>query len=162
MHSEDSKIKWEFPITENYSPEVPFEVIGIKSNKKLVAVVDTGFTGFLQIPLSVGIAANMRLWGIGSGRLADGSIVKDLECVGEIKFVDEKLFNIISLSDKGEDCLLGMQFLNQLGMDFTVSPMRKKAIFFKYRIEEEKLQPKEKEESIEPATNSSENIEHQK
>ena len=119
----------EYPITENYSPEVTIEITGISNNKSLVAVVDTGFTGFLQIPLSVGIACNLRLWGTSTARLADGSKVKNLECVGEVRFANKKLFGIISLSETGEDCLLGMQFLNQLGMDFKVSPLDKKATF---------------------------------
>lgn len=127
--SDNEPKRLEYPITENYSPEITIEVIGPTSNKSLVAVVDTGYTGFLQIPLSVGIACNLRLWGIGTGRLADGSKVKNIQCIGEIRFADQKIFNIISLSEGGEDCLLGMQFLQSIDMDFTVSPKDKKAIF---------------------------------
>ncbi|MEK7552951.1 MAG: hypothetical protein AAB505_02480, partial [Patescibacteria group bacterium] len=98
MPSDDQLKKLEYPITQNYSPEITVEVTGLKHNKSLVAIVDTGFTGFMQIPLSTGIACNLRLWGTRPSKLADGSIVKNLECVGEIRFADKKLFNIISLS----------------------------------------------------------------
>ncbi len=139
MSKENASKRLEYPITENYSPEVTIEITGVKGNKSLVAVVDTGFTGFLQIPLSVGIACNLRLWGTSTSRLADGSAVKNLECVGEIRFADKKLFSTISLSEGGEDCLLGMQFLNELKMDFTVSPVDKKAIFFEKQKELEQV-----------------------
>lgn len=154
MSKDDALKRLEYPITENYSPEVTIEVTGIGSNKSVVAIVDTGFTGFLQIPLSVGIACNLRLWGTRNARLADGSKVKNLECVGEIRFADKKLFGIISLSEGGEDCLLGMQFLNQLGMDFTVSPTDKKAVFFERKKEKENgaKKPKKEESKEEPKT----------
>jgi predicted aspartyl protease len=139
----------EYPITENYSPEVAIEITGLNgNNKSLVAIVDTGFTGFLQIPLSAGIACNLRLWGTSKARLADGSEVKNLECVGEVRFADKKLFNIISLSEGGEDCLLGMQFLNELKMDFVVSVQNKKAIFIEKIKNKEVLKiPEAKEDN---------------
>lgn len=120
----------EYPVVENFSPEVPIEIFGIANNtKKLVAIVDTGFTGFLQIPLTVGIESNLSLWSVGSSRLADGSMVKNLQCIGRIRFAGKELFGIVTLSEKGNDCLLGMQFLEILKMDFTVSPTRNRAIF---------------------------------
>lgn len=144
----DEQKRLEYPITENYSPEVTIEITGLKGNKHVVAIVDTGFTGFLQIPLSIGIACNLRLWGTSNSKLADGSKVKNLECVGEIRFAGKNLFNIISLSEGGEDCLLGMQFLNELKMDFTISVGEKKAIFFEkgnpknlFSISEDKEKP---------------------
>ncbi|MGA2091767.1 MAG: hypothetical protein ABSH12_09975 [Endomicrobiales bacterium] len=56
-------------------------------------------------------------------------MVKNIQCLDEIRFADQKIFNIISLSEGGDDCLLGMQFLQAINMDFTVSPIDKKAIF---------------------------------
>lgn len=125
--SESSKL--EFPITTNYSPEITVEVLGIKDGKSVSAIVDTGFTGFLQIPLSIGIACNLRLWGVSWSRLADGSRVKNLQCFGKIRFADREIFGVISLSETAEDCLLGMQFLQELKMDFKISITDKKATF---------------------------------
>ncbi len=119
----------EFPVTPNYSPVVSFDVMGVSGPKPLVGIVDTGFTGFLQIPLADGIAASLNLWGISRSTLADGRIVKDLQCYGRIRFGGKELWGIISLSETGNDCLLGMQFLNMLKADFTVSPTLKKSIF---------------------------------
>ncbi len=133
--SEHSKL--EYPITTNYSPEVTLEVLGLNEGKSISAIVDTGFTGFLQIPLSVGIACNLRLWSSSWSILADGSRVKNLQCFGKIRFADREIFGIITLSDTAEDCLLGMQFLQELKMDFNVSVTDKKAIFIERHTEED-------------------------
>lgn len=143
--------KLEFPITAHYSPEVTIEVVGIQHNTKVVAVVDTGFTGFLQIPLSVGIACNLRLWGTGYSILADGRRVQNLQCVGEVIFGDKRLFNIIQLSETSDDCLLGMRFLNEIGMDFTVMTSGKKAIFTAHPQKEEQDAPAAKANPEEPS-----------
>ena len=119
----------EFPITTNYSPEVTIEILGLKEGKSVSAIVDTGFNGFLQIPMSVGISCNLRLWGISYPTLADGSRSKNIECYGKIRFNDREIIGIIALSETSEDCLLGIQFLQELKMDFTISPTDKKAIF---------------------------------
>ena len=132
----------EYPVVENFSPEVPVEVFGLGNNtKKIVAVVDTGFTGFLQIPLTIGIESNLSLWSVGSLRLADGSVVKNLQCIGRIRFAGKELIGIITLSETGNDCLLGMQFLERLKMDFTVSPTRNRAIFKSLLPQEDSHKP---------------------
>lgn len=120
-----------FPITENYSPRVPVEVLGsVHGNvKEVVAIVDTGFTGFMQIPLAIGIACNLNLWGIQSFKLADGKLIKNIECFGKIRFAGKELFGNITLSETSEDCLIGMQFLQELKMDFCVSVKDKVATF---------------------------------
>lgn len=119
-----------FPINENNSPKVIVEVAGPgKNTKEVIATVDTGFSGFLQIPLSVGISCHLNLWGTQFYTLADGSTMKNLTCFGLIKFNGKELWGIITLCESNDDSLLGMQFLQQLGMDFVVSVKDKKAIF---------------------------------
>ena len=141
----------EYPVVENFSPEVPVEIFGLANNtKKVVAVVDTGFTGFLQIPLTVGIESNLSLWSVGSSRLADGSVVKNLQCIGKIRFAGKELIGIITLSEKGNDCLLGMQFLERLKMDFTVSPTKNRAIF-------KSIIPKDEEIAVKVETKNGKN-----
>jgi len=145
----DKPQRLEFPVIENFSPEVLIEVYGIlKKTIKVVATVDTGSTGFLQIPLATGIKANLRLIGTRYYTMADGRKVKKIECMGQIRFAGQELFGIISLSETSDDCLLGMQFLEALGMDFTVSPKNNKAIFQSLSIEEPPTEepPTEKKE----------------
>lgn len=141
----DNKNNLEFPVIENFSPEVPIEVYGIDKTIKLVAMVDTGSTGFLQVPLAIGIKTNLRLLSTRYYVMADGRKVKKLECLGKIRFGGKDLIGIISLSETSEDCLLGMQFLESLGVDFTVSCKNKKAIFQFLPEETQKREATEKE-----------------
>lgn len=125
--SEDKKL--EYPVVENFSPEVTVEIFGINDTTKVVATVDTGYTGFLSVPLAIGLKTNLRLFGSRYSQMADGRKVKKLECFGKIRFGGKELFGIISLSETSEDSLLGMQFLESLDGDFTVSSRKKRAIF---------------------------------
>ena len=130
MQNEDTTpTTLEFPVVSNLSPEIPIEIIGQVKSNKVVATLDTGFTGFLQIPIAVGISSNLTLWSISNSRLADGRMIKNLDCVGNIRFGMKTMFGIINLSETGEDCLLGMQFLEQLGGCFSVDIAKNKAIF---------------------------------
>jgi predicted aspartyl protease len=51
-------------------------VVGSTNSERQVidAVIDTGFTGFLTLPLSVITSLNLRLYGREEGTLGDGSI----------------------------------------------------------------------------------------
>ncbi len=42
-------------------------------SKKIDAIVDTGFTGELQLPLKLAVPLGLRLDGVGTFELADGS-----------------------------------------------------------------------------------------
>ena len=110
-----------YPLIQNTSPEVLIELVGAVSSPKLTAVVDTGFDGFLQVPLAEGIKANLMLWSVGGAKLADGRIVKNLQCFGSVKFGGKTVTGIITLTETGTDCLIGMEFLSGLEMDVSLS-----------------------------------------
>lgn len=131
MAEERGKEILEFPIVGNFSPEVAIEILGSIGEEeiKVVAIVDTGSTAFLQIPIAIGMKANLRLLSLGYYTMADGRKVKKLQCIGKIRFAGKEISGIISLSETSDDSLLGMQFLQKLGMDFTVSTATKRARF---------------------------------
>ena len=116
-----------FPLTQNESPEVEIEIGGLinTTTKTLKAVVDTGFTGFVQVPIGVGIGTNLNLWGTQTYTLADGTTSKTLECVGKVKFLGKEMLGVISLAFTGNMALLGIVFLQELGMDMVVSTSTK-------------------------------------
>ena len=145
----DDQESLDFPVVENFSPEVPVEVLGSIDSKpsKFVAIIDTGNEGFLQIPLAIGIKANLRLWGTRNWIMADDRKVRMLECIGTLRFAGKELVGIISLSETSDSCLLGMQFLEKLKMDFTVSLTRKRAIF-------QKLTENKRAEEVKPPEES--------
>ncbi len=145
MQEEIKQQRLEFPVADNFSPEITIEVIGLSGeSRKVVAIVDTGFTGFLQIPLAIGISCNLALWSISTSILADGSRVRNLQCFGKIRFGNKELANILTLSDTGNDCLLGVQFLQELKGEFILSHAEKKAIFCFPEVEQLKDGPKDK------------------
>lgn len=119
----------EFPITQNFSPIIPVEVLGPGQAINIVGILDTGFTGFLQMPLVSGIQCKLNLWSIQPSILADGRKVNNLMCFGTIRFGGKEHPGLIALSETGNDCLLGMQFLQALNCDFTVSIPQQRAIF---------------------------------
>lgn len=120
----------EFPIKKNLPPMANIKIMGSSgANVDQLAFIDTGFSGFLQIPLSVGISCNLALCSIETARLADGRFLNNLQCFGDVLIGQKKISGIITLSENGSECLLGMQFLESLGGKFTVSIEEQKAIF---------------------------------
>ncbi len=80
------------------------------------AMLDTGFTGFLSLPLASCLRAGLILTSTADYTLADGSVNSTLLCLGTIVLEDGKrVTGAISVSFKSRDALLGMEFLNKLG-----------------------------------------------
>lgn len=80
------------------------------------AMLDTGFTGFLSLPLTSCLRAGLILISTADYTLADGSTSSTLLCLGTITLEDgRKVTGAISVSFKSRDALLGMEFLNKLG-----------------------------------------------
>lgn len=52
---------------------VEVTVAGQHSQQKVAALVDTGFTGELQLPLKVAVPLGLQLAGVGTFELADGT-----------------------------------------------------------------------------------------
>ncbi len=144
----DNQNNLEFPVIPNFSPKVPTEIHGLgEETIEFVAMVDTGNDGFLQLPLAIAIKAKLRLWGVRYWTMADGRKVRMFDCFGIIRFAGKDIPGIIALSETSDDCLLGMQFLEKLKMDFTVSLTRKKAIFQELS---EKIEIKKEDKEIKP------------
>ncbi len=144
----NSQNNLEFPVIPNFSPKVTAEIHALGNETiEFVACVDTGNTGFLQLPLAIAIRAKLRLWGVRYWKMADGREVRMFDCFGVIRFAGKDMPGIISLSETSDDCLLGMQFLEGLKMDFTVSLTRKKAIF---QDLSEKIEIKREDKAIKP------------
>lgn len=80
------------------------------------AMLDTGFTGFLSLPLVYCLRAGLILASTADYTLADGSTNSTLLCLGTIVLEGtKKVTGAISVSFKSRDALLGMEFLNKLG-----------------------------------------------
>ena len=74
-------------------------------------MIDTGFTGFLTLPLVAAIPLGLTLFGTTQSVYADGSQGTSLTVLGTVLFGEsEKAFGPILLS-QGNQPLLGMAFL---------------------------------------------------
>ena len=66
-------------------PKVVIEVMGAGgSSRKMEAIIDTGYNGYLQIPLSEAFPAGLVLVGIQKNAIADGSQMSVLVCEGTV------------------------------------------------------------------------------
>lgn len=57
---------------------VDVTVAGQHNQHKVRALIDTGFTGELQLPLNVAVPLGLRLEGAARYQLADGSVIKQM------------------------------------------------------------------------------------
>lgn len=99
---------------QNGHPIIPIEVYGFSKDftQKFDAMLDTGFSGFLSLPLAYAFKVGLILASTASFTLANGETDHTLLCFGGIKLNSEEQPGLISIS-KGNDVLLGMEFLRK-------------------------------------------------
>lgn len=100
--------------SQNGHPIFPIEVYGFSKeiSQKFNAMLDTGFSGFLSLPLVYALKVGLILNSTASFVLADGSVQSTLLCLGSIKLNGYEQAGLILIS-KGNDVLLGMEFLRK-------------------------------------------------
>ena len=101
-------------LDENGHPTLKIKVYGISEDHsaEFTAMIDTGFTGFLTLPITLAIPLGLTLFGTADSVYADGSTGTNLLALGTIVFGDEslKIAGPIGLTT-GNQPLLGMGFL---------------------------------------------------
>jgi clan AA aspartic protease len=105
----------EYPII-NYQTRIPIKVFGFSKEFSIdiqSALIDTGFTGFLSLPLSCALSAGLILASTNDFILADGSTSTTLMCFGAVIFEEKTFSGLVSISP-GKDVLIGMEFLSKL------------------------------------------------
>ena len=99
---------------DNGSPVIEIEVSGpINPARKMTAVIDTGFSGFLLLPILEAFPVGLILSGTTSIELADGSQQSKLTCLGEIHFGGVRKVGLIIIEWESTDILVGMDFLRK-------------------------------------------------
>ena len=97
-------------------PAIKIAVYGVAeaAQQQFEAIIDTGFTGFLMMPLSSAYSLTLTLMGTANYELADGSICSKLLAHGSVTLEDEVVSGVITLEERN-DCvlLLGMDFLRK-------------------------------------------------
>ena len=80
-------------------------------------IIDTGFTGFIQLPLGVALGLGLPLEGTAKVMLADGSEIIQLtaQAIASVNFPEpigkRSINGIVTLSEYSLDILIGMEFL---------------------------------------------------
>ena len=85
------------------------------------AIIDTGFTGFIQLPLSHAISLSLPLEGTNTVTLADDSSVVMLTAMARATLLDRTEFGVVLLSMSSDAILAGMDFLRRFERALVVS-----------------------------------------
>ena len=105
---------------DNDQPKIEIEVKGINgSPKKVVALIDSGFNGYLILPYVEAFPLGLVLNGIQSNTLADGSASSHLVCIGQV-CVDGKCIATTIDIQPANIILLGTKLLKELGKTFVL------------------------------------------
>ena len=106
-------------------PVFALELYGHSSDWKIPinAVLDTGFTGFLDLPLEQCLKAGLILTSTATYTLADNRAVSVLLCIGTIVLGKTGITGPVSINMTGKHALLGIDFLRRAKVKLTVDPV---------------------------------------
>lgn len=76
-------------------------------------IIDTGFTGFIQLPIQHAFSLKLPLDGTVTVTLADGSSTVCLTVLAKTTFDGETQLGVVSLEAGSQDVLIGMDFLRK-------------------------------------------------
>lgn len=111
---------------DNDQPKIEIEVKGVNgSPKKLIALVDSGFNGYLTLPYVEAFPLGLVLTGIQSNTLADGSSASHFVCIGQICVGGKCVTTTIDIQP-ANIILLGTKLLKELGKTFVLDCMNGK------------------------------------
>ena len=80
------------------------------SKQPFIALIDTGFSGFLSLPTIKALPLGLVLHGTTTVVLADGSQQSKFTCRGMIEFCGQKEVGLVILEPEGDEALVGMEF----------------------------------------------------
>ena len=104
-------------------PTVEVEIrgaVGIK--RKITALVDTGFSGFLLLPALEAFPVGLVLHGTANVTLADGSTHSKLTCLGVVEYGGDQQGGMIIVEETSSEALLGMEFLKKFKLTLFTDP----------------------------------------
>lgn len=108
------------------TPVVSLKVLGTRGEITLEGVLDTGFDGFLCLPIPLAVALGLELIDVIRAELADGTIIEDeLVFAGQAEW-DSAVMRVPIILTRSEDALIGTAFLKGyvVQLDFKVNTVR--------------------------------------
>ncbi|HID27118.1 MAG TPA: clan AA aspartic protease [Methanosarcinales archaeon] len=97
-------------VDENDQSILRIKVIGNYADINVDAIVDTGFDGYISLPIHIAVYLGLELYGDIQVELADGSVHQELVFAGKVVFNNETRDVLIILS-RSNDTLIGTKLL---------------------------------------------------
>jgi predicted aspartyl protease len=95
------------------SPIIAIRVQGSSGSKTYQAVVDTGFTGFVELPLFEMVELGLKTEGAANVMLGDGSVVTNYLSTAAVHLATQVESGTILLAESSSGVLIGMAFLRE-------------------------------------------------
>src|SRR5579859_130587 len=95
------------------SPTIEIRVAGASGSKAYQAVIDTGFTGFVELPLFEMVELGLKTEGAANVMLGDGSIVTNHLATADVHLAGQVENGTILLAEDSSGVLIGMAFLRK-------------------------------------------------
>ncbi len=109
---------------DNGTPSLKFLLGGVANEKEFTAVIDTGFSGFVSMPMIQAFPLGLPLFGTTTVTLADGKSQTKLVAQGKAQLSDKQHFGLVILESGSSDVLIGMDFLRAFGLALLVMKAR--------------------------------------
>lgn len=125
------------------NPSLKFHLCGVihkEPGLEFEGILDTGFTGFIQLPIQHAFSLKLPLESTASYTLADGSQTACLIALARTTFAGKAVTGAVTLAPGSQDILVGMAFLRQFKLGII---MVKNTIVF---IDEEELEQMEQKQ----------------
>ncbi|WP_348060458.1 hypothetical protein [Dokdonella sp.] len=105
------------------SPCLKFHIQGVHDTKvELDGIVDTGFTGFISMPLVRALPLGLPLYGTSTSTLADGSSCAAITAQARVTVGERGVqIGIVTLHGSSSDVLIGMDFLRKFNIALMVT-----------------------------------------
>jgi clan AA aspartic protease len=110
----------------NGNPVLKINVSGVHSTAsvEVVAIIDTGFSGFLSMPMLQAFPLGLQLAGTTSTILADGQTQNKLIACAKVTIGGIEQVGVVVLEPSSTDILIGMDFLRRFKMGLFISSSR--------------------------------------
>jgi predicted aspartyl protease len=95
-------------------------VVHAEPGLEFTGIIDTGFTGFIQLPLQHAFSLKLPLEGTTSYTMADGNQTVCLTALAKTTFADRMKLGVVTLAIGSQDTLVGMGFLRQFKLGLVV------------------------------------------
>ena len=117
---------WTGSLDKTGSPTLKISIFGLTPDfaQEFEAVIDTGFSGFISMPITQAFPLGLIIYGTTTVQLADGSTQFKLTAFGTASKEGKSQAGIIILDQNSNDVLIGMDFLRKFEKVLTLHPRK--------------------------------------